>query len=241
MLMIIWFLVQVHAQESTVHAPSSSGREQTEWQRVSEQIGTGEALPSQRDFQVWQDTTFTRNSFDEDIKDVLKAIARMNDTPITFGEGVTDTITIEFRDMPLRTAFKYLIDRYGLAYYWDADTLHVYKPDISKTRDVLLQLEHLKMDDVKNALQRFGLMKKEIRIVFDEPTNTILLTGTEREINNIQEVIAVLEASVEKPDPAKLEIRYFPLTYARVDDTEIRIGDKDVKVKGLVSILNGLR
>ena len=236
-LMIICFLFPAHAQETTIQPPPSSGNEQYEWQRVSDLTVAGEALPSQRDFQVWQDKTFTRNSFDEDIKDVLKAIARMNDTPITFGEGVTDTITMEFRDKPLRATFQQLTERYGLAYYWDADTLHVYKPDISKTKDVLVQLEHLEMDDVKSALQRFGLLKKEIRIVFDEPTNTILLTGTEREINNIQEVIAVLEASVEKPDPAKPEIRHYPLSYARVVNTEILIGRKTVTVKGVVSIL----
>lgn len=206
-------------------------------QATSPDPNTVDTLSQQTGEQVWQNKIFTRNSFEEDIRDVLKAIARMNNTPVSFGEGIDELVTMEFRDMPLREAFTYIVNRYGLSYYWDAGTIHIYKPDITKTKDVLVQVKHLKMNDVKKALNRFGLLKKDIRIVFDEPTNTILLTGTEREIKNIQEVINVLESTAPKPEPVKPEIRYYPLKFARVDDIQIQIGNKTVNVKGMISIL----
>jgi type II secretory pathway component GspD/PulD (secretin) len=224
----------------------SSQRENTET-RSEQDIETVQADQSPEEsqerltpYQVWKEKTFTRNSFDENITDVLKAVARLNGTPITFGEGITDTITMEFREMPLKNAFKYLVERYGLSYYWDAGTLHVFKPDVSKTRDVLVSLENLEMSEVKKALNRFSLLKRELRMVFDPPTNTILLTGTERDIENVQNIIQVLETAKKKKIEVKPELRYFPLTYAKVDDTQITIGKKTVTVEGLVSVLTGV-
>jgi type III secretion protein C len=191
-----------------------------------------------QDCQKWkEDVTITKTTHEEDIRDTLKSIATANDTPITFGEGLNFKVTVQFQKTPLKSAFQSIIDNYGLAYFWDACSIHVFNPEMRKTRDVLIQLERLPVEEVKDALQRFGLLKKEVKVVFDPLTNTILLTGTDREINNIQEVITVLESARLRKGRIRPETRYYPLTYAKVDDTEITVGKRTVTVKGLVSVL----
>ena len=188
--------------------------------------------------QAWKDgLTLTKTTHEEDIRDTLKSIATANNSPITFGEDIDFKVTVQFEETSLKTAFKSLINNYGLAYFWDGCSIHVFNPETSTTKDVLIRLEKLRIYEVKAALKRFGLLRKEIKIVFDPLTHTILLTGTEREIKNIQEVIQVLESAKMKEVKIKPRIRYYPLTYAKVDNTEITVGKRTVTVKGLVTVL----
>jgi type III secretion protein C len=193
---------------------------------------------SPTDCQRWRDgAIITKTTHEEDIRDTLKSIATVNRTPITFGEGIDFKVTVQFKRTPLETAFESLINNYGLAYFWDGCSVHVFNPEMRTTKDVLIRLERLRINEVKGALKRFGLLKKEIKIVFDPHTHTILLTGTEREIENIQDVIHVLESAKEKKVQIRPRIRYYPLTYSKVDDTEITVGKRTVTVKGLVTVL----
>jgi len=183
------------------------------------------------------DKTFTRTSFDEDIKDILKSLARLNNnTSITFGENVKGSITIEFKNKPLKTTFEYIINRYHLDYFCESGTIHVFNP--SSTTDLLVQLDNLPVEEAMDVLKDFGFTKKGIKIIPHDKTKTILLTGEPREIKNIQNILNVIESSRKKIQVGiKPEIRFFSLTYAKVDDTEINIGKKSVTVKGIVSIL----
>lgn len=187
--------------------------------------------------QLWENKTFTRYTFEEDIKDTFRAIAKIMDIAITFGDDITDTVTMEFKEMPLKEAFDFLITQYDLAYSEDAHSVHIYKPGRGGTQDALIALDNLDAEEARVAMERFGLMRREIKMVFDQPTNCIFVTGPARDIANIQRVIRALETSKKKRMQGKPEIRYFPLKYAKVGDTTMSIGKTTVTVPGLVKLL----
>jgi type III secretion system YscC/HrcC family outer membrane pore protein len=201
------------------------------------QKGRHENLPIS---QLWQGKTFTRFTYEEEIKDTFRAMAQILDIPMTFSEGITETSTMEFKDMPLKDAFDFLIDQYDLAYTQDAHSIHVYKPGVGGLQDSLIRLENLEVEEVKNAIARFGLLKKEVQIHFDAPTSSIFVTGSGRDTANIKALIDSLEETKKKQLEARPEIRYFPLRYAKVSDIQLKIGKSTVSVPGLVNVLTQL-
>jgi hypothetical protein len=98
---------------------------------------------SPTDCQRWRDgAIITKTTHEEDIRDTLKSIATVNRTPITFGEGIDFKVTVQFKRTPLETAFESLINNYGLAYFWDGCSVHVFNPEMRTTKDVLIRLEN---------------------------------------------------------------------------------------------------
>jgi type III secretion protein C len=188
----------------------------------------------------WRNKTFTRFTYEEDIKDTLRAVAKVAGLPITFGDGITETVTMEFKNMPLKDAFDFLINQFDLEYTMDAHSIHVYKAGRGGTQDVLIPLDTVTLEEARLAVERFGLMKRELKIVFDEPTNSMFVTGPMREIANVQRLISSLETARKKKTEVKPEIRYFPLRYAKVNNIQLTIGKTQVSVPGMVQLLTQL-
>ena len=184
---------------------------------------------------VWENKRVTIHTYEEDIQTTLRAIARLVGLSITFGEGITDTVSLDLENFPAKKAFDMIMEEYGLDYKQDVDSIHVFKRGV--LQEVWIELANIDVEEAKRAIQRFGFMKKEVKILFDKPTNTIFLTGPPREAGNIRNLINVLESSKKKALEAKPEIRYFPLRYAKVEDTKLKIGDQEITVKGLVTVL----
>jgi len=190
--------------------------------------------------QRWEGKSITLYTDDEDIKAVFKAISKILDVPVTFGEGITDSVSVEFKNQPLREAFDFLIHQFNLDYTEDPQSIHVYKAGRGGTVDVLIPLEKLEVEEAKTAVQRFGLQKRDLKMVFDAPTNTIFVSGSSRDTANVQRVIRTLEDSRKKGKQGRPEIRYYPLRYAKVSDTTLTIGKTAVIVPGLVKTLTQL-
>ena len=186
---------------------------------------------------IWEGKTFTRNTYEEDIKDTLTAISKLAGIPFTFGDGITDTVTMEFKNMPLKDAFDFLIHQYDLEYTQDAHAIHIFKPGAGGLQDAIITLQHLDVKEAKSALERLGLVKKETKIVYDSPTSSIFVTGPARDVKNIKDFIALLEQSRKKVLYAKPEIRYYTLRFAKVSDIQLTIGSQTVTVRGLTNVL----
>ncbi|MEW6667839.1 MAG: secretin N-terminal domain-containing protein [Thermodesulfobacteriota bacterium] len=193
--------------------------------------------PTPSPLQRWEGKTITLYTDDEDIKAVFKAISKILDVPITFGEGITEFVSVEFKNQPLREAFDFLIHQFNLDYTEDAQSIHVYRAGRGGTLDVLIPLDRLDLQEAKTALERFGLQKRDLKIVFDAPTNTIFVSGSSRDVANVQRVVKSLEDSRKKTTLGRPEIRYFPLRYAKVSDIQLTIGKSTVTVPGLVKTL----
>jgi len=196
------------------------------------EYGIKEALDTSK---VWENKRVTIHTYEEDIQTTLRAIARLVGLSITFGEGITDTVSLDLEDFPAKKAFGMIMEEYGLDYKQDLDSIHVFKRGV--VQEVLIELVNIEIEEAKRAIERFGFMKKEVKIVFDEPTNTIFLTGPPREAGNIRNLIKVLESTKKRSLEVKPEIRYFPLRYAKVNDMQLTIGKQTVTVKGLVRVL----
>jgi len=186
---------------------------------------------------IWEGKTFTRYTYEEDIKDTLTAISKLAGVPFTFGDGITDTVTMEFNKMPLKEAFDFLIHQYDLEYTQDPHAIHIFKPGVGGLQDVIIRLENLDVREAKSALERLGLAKKETKIVYDPPTNSIFVTGPARDIKNIKDFITLLEQTRKDVGFAKPEIRYYTLRFAKVSDIQLTIGNQTVTVRGLTNVL----
>ena len=85
----------------------------------------GQKAPS-KGSSIWEGKTFTRYTYEEDIKDTLTAISKLAGIPFTFGEGITDRVTMEFKKMPLKDAFDFLVSQFDLEYTRDAHAIHIF-------------------------------------------------------------------------------------------------------------------
>ena len=201
---------------------------------VSGQTGTSKGSS------IWEGKSFTRYTYEEEIKDTLTAISKLAGIPFTFGDGITDTVTMEFKKMPLKDAFDFLVSQFDLEYTRDAHAIHIFKPGAGGLQDVIISLQNLDVKEAKSALERLGLVKKETKIVYDPPTNSIFVTGPGRDIKNIRDFINLLEQSRKDIGYARPEIRYYTLRYAKVSDIQLTIGSQTVTVRGLTSVLTDI-
>ncbi|MBN1104120.1 MAG: hypothetical protein JXL84_11955 [Deltaproteobacteria bacterium] len=206
-------------------------------QRLSSAGEPEKPAPPPSFVQRWERKTITLYTDEEDIKAVFRAISKIVNVPITFGEGISETVSVEFKNQPVREAFDFLIRQFDLDYTEDAQSIHVFKAGRGGTQDVLIPLERLGIEEARAAVERFGLQKRDLKILFDPPTNSIFVSGSQRDTRNVQQVIKALEDSKKKTTQGNPEIRYYPLRYAKVVDTELTIGKTTVTVQGLLKTL----
>jgi type II secretory pathway component GspD/PulD (secretin) len=115
---------------------------------------------------------------------------------VLFRPGVTGKVSFEFKDAPLRSAFEQIITEYGLRYEYNAGarTVTILPAGASAGGGVLrrfLSLQKVTFAAVRQALLNFGLGLDGV--AYDSATNTLAITGDERRIGELSDLIKTLE------------------------------------------------
>ncbi|MGB0684166.1 MAG: secretin N-terminal domain-containing protein [Magnetovibrionaceae bacterium] len=141
----------------------------------------------------WVDQTFERTSFDEEVSNVLRAILRQNGLQVIFREGVTGSVTAEFRNMPLQGAFEKVIIENGLDYDYDAAsrvvTIFASQGGGDQVSE-LVPLAFISANNAVSAVRRFGLPGE---VTADEGSGTVYVEGTREQVAAIVNLIGQVD------------------------------------------------
>ena len=133
--------------------------------------------------------------------------------------------------------FKELAETYGLTWYFDGVTLHVYS--ISEIETRLVQVDPIDISRIERTLKQMRLFDARFPLRSANAEGQVLVSGPPRYVELVEQVAARVAESPSRPR-AGVELRVFRLKYARAVDTLVSIGGVETRVPGIASTLNGL-
>jgi type III secretion protein C len=135
---------------------------------------------------------------------------------------------------PAETIFRDLSDTYGLTWYYDGSTLHIYS--LSENESRLLQLAPPDLPRVERILREMRLEDRRFPLRFDPTEGTIYVGGPPKYVEVVAGVVDTIAQAPSRP-ATRLETRIFPLRHARAGDTVVSIGGVETTVPGVARLL----
>jgi len=169
----------------------------------------------------------TLDTKDNDIRDVLAGLAKANGTNLLMSNSVQGRINISLSNVPFMKAVEMIAKSNGYVVEIFDNTIVVAKSEdlkglLPKTSKVI-QLQYASANDLKQALS--GTALEGIEMVADQRTNSILVTGLERNVKRIEEIVKLLDVPIPVKSQAVVSIKIFPLKYARAVSIQKTIAD----------------
>jgi type III secretion protein C len=131
--------------------------------------------------------------------------------------------------------FREISETYGLTWYFDGTTVHVYS--LSELESRLLQVDPVDTPRIDRTLTEMRLKDSRYPLRVSAEEGHILVSGPPRYVQLVSEVVERV-ASAPSQLRADLEVRVFRLRHARAADTTVSIGGVDTRIPGIASILN---
>ncbi|HPE58816.1 MAG TPA: DUF4124 domain-containing protein [Thiolinea sp.] len=139
----------------------------------------------------WSDSKYSHFSDEEPLGEMLKTLAANEETPIVVSPMVKDIVSMHYRDQTPRFIFDDLAKTYGLIWYYDGETLYVYKEDEAQRGSI--SLEKMKPREFTTALERLGILDGQFHWEVSEIDNMIYFNGPERFVSAVLDMAKLME------------------------------------------------
>lgn len=136
------------------------------------------------------------NIFEEDVVNVIRGLSELTGIDVMLDDSVTGQLTLNLKDKTFREAIELILMNKGLSYTEVSDTLIIAAKDIiqgyKKPITRVYELKNVSAEAAKGILD--GYMKEgAINIVADTRMNTIIITGTNEEIEKVEGIISTID------------------------------------------------
>jgi len=135
--------------------------------------------------------------FDEDVVNVIRALSEISGIDIMIDDSVTGTITLNFSDKTFREAIELILVNKGLDYTEVSNTLIIAAKDVidgyKKPITRIFALKNASAEAVKGILDSYKTEGENVNIVADARMNTLIVKGTEEEIEKIENLIVTID------------------------------------------------
>jgi type III secretion protein C len=185
----------------------------------------------------WRQRAFDLQATNEPLSSFLLRLLTFDGISATMSPSVgTGRVNGRFKGKSERI-FKELADTYGLTYYFDGATLHVYSMSEIETR--LLQVEPGDVPRVERTLRQMRLADARFPLRVASGEGQVLVSGPPRYVDLVEQVVGRVADTPTRPKSG-VEIRVFKLKHARAGDTVVSIGGIETRISGVASTLNSL-
>jgi type II secretory pathway component GspD/PulD (secretin) len=135
--------------------------------------------------------------FDEDVVNVIRALSEISGIDIMIDDSVTGTITLNFSDKTFREAIELILVNKGLDYTEVSNTLIIAAKDVidgyKKPITRIFVLKNATAEGAKVILDGYKTEGANVNIVADVRMNTLIVKGTEEEIEKIEDLIVTID------------------------------------------------
>ena len=165
---------------------------------------------------VDQGKPITLDAKDNDIRDVLAGLAKANGVNLVMGNSVQGRINIALSNVPFMKAVDLIAKSSGFVVEKVDNTIIVAKSDeikelLPKTSKVI-PLQYTSATELKQAVS--GVALDGVEIVADQRTNSIFVTGLERSVQKLEEIVKLLDVPVSAKPQVPVSTKIFLLKYA---------------------------
>jgi len=136
------------------------------------------------------------NIFEEDVVNVIRGLSELTGIDIMLDDSVTGQLTLNLKDKTFREAIELILMNKGLSYTEVSDTLIIAAKDViegyKKPITRVYELKNASAEAAKGILD--GYVKEgAINIVADARMNTLIVTGTNEEIEKVEGIISTID------------------------------------------------
>jgi type II secretory pathway component GspD/PulD (secretin) len=139
----------------------------------------------------WNDDKYSHFSDEEPLSELLKTLASLQDLPIVVSPKVKDVVSLHMQNKKPQDIFNELVKNYGLIWYYDKESLFVYKEDEVQTASV--SMKTMSPQEFTNALKRLQVLDERFQWQISEVDNIIYMTGPERFVSAVLDMAKVMD------------------------------------------------
>lgn len=126
----------------------------------------------------------------------------------------------------------------GLIAYYDGASVFVFTAGERETR--FTSLPPAKVEAFARALSDMQLGDKNDTISAEASTGLVRLSGTPRYVDQAQKLANTIASNTSLASTEPTEFKYYPLKYALAADTTMTVGNRQITVPGVASLLRQL-
>jgi len=144
----------------------------------------------------WNEKPYSHYSDQEPLAEMLKTLAANQGTPISLSDQVDDVVSMHYKNRTSVEIFKELIQTYGLIWYYDGESVFVYKEDEAKRGSV--SMENMSPQEFSDALKRLEVLDDQFHWEISEVDNVIYFTGPERFVSSVLSMAQLMDSNASK-------------------------------------------
>jgi|GEM_PF-6420473 len=183
--------------------------------------------------------------YNTDILDVLRALSKKIDKNIVSGPNVSGVITIELKDVKWEQALDMILKPQGFAWVSEEGIIRVdTRENLVKTgvKTEVIPINYDKAEDMSKLVEPLLDPEAGGKIVVDKRTNSLIITTSAKNLEEIKVVIKSLDTSTPQ---VMIESKMVTIDYSEIQNLGIRWGfthpsAEGDRTEGLVNLQPGL-
>lgn len=140
------------------------------------------------------------------------------------------------RNGPPAKVFSSILDSNQLASYYDGSTVFIYKLNEIGTRSFAVPPE--RVAEFRRQVRNLDLLDRDNSLRVSGDSGIVVANGTPRFLEQVVELAQTVNAT--RGEAVKTTFRFIPLKYAWAGDTTFTVGNKQVTVPGVATLLKQL-
>ncbi|MFJ2995531.1 EscC/YscC/HrcC family type III secretion system outer membrane ring protein [Pandoraea sp. NPDC087047] len=206
---------------------------------VAPAIAAPSASSSAPSTPLWRGGPFVFQSAGTPLAELLRDFGAHHDIPTVVSAQVDDRFIGTLPAGDAQATLDALSERYRLSWYFNGQTLNVYKSSEAARR--LMPLRHASPGDLLAHLRDAGVLHPRHCVARAIPaTRALEIAGVPACIETVTMLAEYLERDARDQQESEETIKIFPLKFATADDTRYFYRGQEVVVPGVVSVLKDL-
>ena len=137
------------------------------------------------------------NIFEEDVVNVIRGLSELTGIDIMLDDSVTGQLTLNLKDKTFRETIELIMMNKGLDYTEVSETLIIAAKDVvagyKKPITRVYELKNASAEAAKGILDSHKTEGSKVNIVADARMNTLIVTGTNEEIEKVEGIISTID------------------------------------------------
>ena len=144
----------------------------------------------------WNDKPYSHYSDQEPLSEMLKTMSANQGTPITLSPKISDVVSMHYKNRSSREIFEDLVKTYGLIWYYDGESVFIYKEEEARRGSV--SMENMTPREFSEALKRLEVLDDQFHWEVSEIDNVIYFTGPERFVSSVLSMAELMDSNASK-------------------------------------------
>ncbi len=188
---------------------------------------------------VWRGGPFVFQSAGTPLAELLRDFGAHHGIPTVVSARVDDRFIGTLPPGAAQTTLDALSERYRLSWYFNGQTLNIYKASEATRR--VVPLRYAPPDDLLAHLRGAGVLHARHCVARAIPaTRALEIAGVPACIDTVTMLARYVERDAREQQESEETIKIFPLKFATADDTRYFYRGQEVVVPGVVSVLKDL-